>query len=146
MGSLDTLLGTNYRLDGTSGYAINTDHERVAAVIHDVYPDISLAWIPPDKRQPGDMPFALIHTPLGKPEYVIRTLEEKDVNETLLAWIIKNDTSKTNPLAAVEADDLARELIKARAWEDIKEERGDIAAHILRSGRARYRHNGVVYE
>lgn len=141
------LLGTTYRFDGESGRAVNTDHERIAQIIQDYNPDMRLVWIPSDQRQSTDLqPFAIVHSPLGRPEYIALKCREDEVNEKLLGRLIAGDLSRNDVLGQLEAEDKARELINAKKWEDTLAEKREIAAQIIKSPRVRYTYNGRVYE
>lgn len=149
-GKNHALLGSKYRFDGESGQFINTAHQRIAEMINDLDSSLSLCWIPPDKRLPSDdKPWALVHTPLGLPEYVVMNLREEDINERLIGYIIHSRSNPSdkqdNPLSRVEAMERAEALAKAKKWEEDMAEAREFSASVLKSGLHRYRHNGVDY-
>lgn len=146
MTSAHALLGSNYRFDGSSGEFVNTSHARVAEIINDYDPTLSLAWIPKANRGPEDvLPYALIHSPVGGQEYVMTTLREDQI-DNLLERVLRMDMANTNPLADIEAHNSALELINAKKHEDEAAERAELTASIIRSPKNTYKHNGVKYQ
>lgn len=136
------LLGSAYV--ATDQGFVSAEHQRIAEIIADYDPDIHLAWIPPDKREPGDSPFAVVHTPVGQPSYIAFYADECD--ERLLARVFANDLAKNDVWAQLEKAEAAREAIKLKRQMDEAEERKDLVQHIIKSPKSRYRHNGVTYE
>lgn len=133
-------------LDPETGYFISEAHQRIAEIIKDYEPTLELVWIPPSKRNFNDTyPFAVVHRPVGKPEYVVRKLKENEVDNRLLAWIFANDQERSNPIVMMDKLDQANEIIKAKRHEEELAEQRDVALSILKSPLSVYKHNGVVY-
>lgn len=126
---------THYIL--TEDGAISGLHEDIAEIIQDYDPELFLAWIPPAARKPNDVnPWAVIHRPEGKPEYVVRTFEECD--HRILAYLWTNDTQRTNVLANLEAEENAIRAIQMKQYMDAQEENNEMAVSILKSPKSRY--------
>lgn len=133
-------------LDPESGHFINGNHQRIAEIINDWNPDVYLCWIPPDKREGTELtPYAVIHMPPGKPQYVIFTLSEEELDERVLERLWTNDTTKHNVLSALEAREAAAEAVRLKKQMDEREEQKDFALSVLKSGLHTYRHNGKKY-
>lgn len=126
------------------GYFVSEKHARIAEIINEYDPTLELAWIPPDKRQPGDAPFAVIHRPLGQPEYVVCYSE--DVDENLLARVFSMDATKHDVWAQVNASQAAAEALKLKRQLEEMEEANDLTKSIIKSHKNVYRHDGVRYE
>jgi hypothetical protein len=133
--------------DSVSGEMISQRMQRIQDIIQDYEPTLELAWIPPKSRTFEDnaTPFAVIHRPVGKPEYIVMLLREDEVNETLLARLWTNDNTKHNVLSQVEAMDAARKAVRLKEQMDAAELRNDITSHIIHSPKVAYRHDGVKY-
>lgn len=144
------LLGSAYRLDGANGRVVNTAHERLATIIHDYDPTLKLCWIPTDKRGPQDLyPYALVHTPVGKAEYIVCNMTEEEVNrpELVLSAIFKNDMAKNgNLFSDLEAWESAKRILEAKEREDALEEKKEFAKSVLKSKLHAYKHGGKVYK
>lgn len=125
------------------GRWVSEDHERIARIIQDYDPDLHLAYIPPDKREPGDVPFAVLHTPPGQPGYIVFTAEYCD--ERILARLFAGDTAKTDVLAGIDTHNAALEAIRLKKQMDYEEERSELVKSIVKSPKTVYRHNGVTY-
>ena len=140
---VNPLLGDAY-IATPDGYFVSAEHQRIAEIIHDYDEDMHLAFIPESKREPGDAPFALIHTPVGAPAYIAFYSDTCD--ERLLARVFANDLAKTDVWAQLEKAEAAREAIKLKKEMDEAEARKDLVQHIIKSPKATYKHNGVTYE
>lgn len=128
--------------------ALSVRHQRIAEIINDLDNELRLAWIPPDKRSAFDKhPFAICHFPSdGRPPYVAMTVAEDEVDERLIAKLIMHDTRQGFSIDKMDAEYRAHMLVEAKDRMDEAEERADFAKHVWKSPKARYRHNGVVYE
>jgi hypothetical protein len=126
------------------GRWVSEKHERIARIIQDYNPDLHLAYIPPDKRDPNDVPFAVIHTPQGKPSYIVFTANECD--ERILERLWETDSAKQGDiLSKIDAHNAAVEAIRMKKELDEAEERQDLISHIVRSPLNVYKHNGVEF-
>lgn len=126
------------------GHMVNEKHAQIAQIIRDYDADLELAWIPPDKRDPGDKPFVVIHRPLGRPAYHAFYAEEDEVDERLLAKIFMGDISKHNPLSRIEAQNTAVKAMSLFKEMEAREEAEDKATHILKSPKNSYTIDDLV--
>lgn len=141
---MDLSLGTVF-VPTEGGYFVDENQARIAEIIKDYDPELELAWIPPDKRQPGDQPFAVIHRPMGKPEYVAFYADSCD--ERILERIFTGDVRNHGGtiLDRVDAKNAAVKAVQMKKQIDELDEAADEAAHVLKSPLSKYRSNGVDY-
>jgi hypothetical protein len=131
--------------DSDSGHYISAEHQRIAELINDYDPDLFLIWIPPSNRNGEIYPFAILHRPVGKKEYIVRTLKEDEVDARLLAWLWANDQERSNPVAMVDKWDQARAALEAKKRDDELAELREMATSILKSPKSIYRINGCDF-
>lgn len=134
--------------DTVSGEYISQKMNRIQEIIQDYDPDLRLSWIPPKERTAFDkFPFVLIHSPVGKPEYIAMTLKESEVNESLLARIFLHDNRRASVLDQLEAEESAREALRLKERMDAAELRKELVSSIIKSPLNTYRGpNGVTYK
>ncbi len=136
-------LSMDVHVPAEGGHFVSEKHAQIAEIIQDYDPTLELAWVPPDKRQPGDAPFAVVHRPLGSPAYVVCYSDNPD--ERLLARIFGMDLAKTDVLGHVEAEQAAYKALQMKKQMEEMEEAHELAASILRSPKSTYKHNGVTF-
>lgn len=136
----------NATILGDSG-GLSVMHERVAEIIRDLDPALSLVYIPEAQRSSFDKhPFAVLHTPSnGQAPYLAMTMAENEVDERLIGKLIKRDTHKGAVLDEIEAHEAAMRLVKAKSDLDEMEEASDFARSVIKSDKHTYRHGGRVY-
>lgn len=135
-------LGMAY-VPAEGGYMVSERHARIAEILQDYDPALELAWIPPDKREPGDKPFAVVHRPGNQPPYVVFYSDDPD--ESLLTRIFDNDNSRKDVLSVMEARNAAQKAMDMKIQMEKAEERMDLVSHIW-NGKHYYRHGGVLYQ
>lgn len=138
------LLGADVYVPAEGGHFVSEKHAQIAELINEYDPTLELAWIPPDRREPGDKPFAVVHRPLGQPEYVVCYAD--DCDERLLARVFAMDNAHGNVLDAVEANNAAVRALQLKKEIEQREEAMDLTRSIIGSKKHVYRHNGVRYE
>lgn len=122
--------------------ALSVKHERIAEIINDLDPNLELAYIPTEARSAFDKhPFMVRH----KNGYVVMTMPENEVDERIIAKLIKRDTHRGNVIDELEASEAAMRLVQAKERMDIAEERQDFVKSVIKSPKNWYRHNGQVY-
>lgn len=143
------LLGPGYNFHADTGGWINANYERVARFIKDYDEELELGWIPPDKREQGDIPYCIIHNHPNGTRQAVSFWHEAQLNiETIAVWLMENDFARTNPNEIFDrmvATQLAKELADAKVIEDEAEEAWDWGKSLLRSPKFWYKHNGKVY-
>ena len=126
------------------GRWVSESHERIARIIQDYDPELFLAYVPPNERQPGETaPFAVIHQPNVGPSYVVATFA--DCDERILEHLWTIDNKHGDVLTRMDAHNAALEAIKLKKKMDEAEERQDLISHIIKSKKNVYKHNGVEY-
>lgn len=139
----DNNLDLDIAIPTDDGRWVSESHERIARIIQDYDPELFLAYIPPDKREPGDVPFAVIHQPAGKMSYVVFTAEHCD--ERILERLWTSDNKHGDVLSRLDAHNAALEAIKLKKQMDEQEERRELVQSIVKSPLNVYKHNGVTY-
>ena len=126
---------------------LSVKHERLAQIIYDLDDTLRLAFIPENQRSTFDKhPFAVLHTPSnGSGTYIAMTIAENEMDERVIAKLIKRDTHKGAVLDEIEAQEAALRLFTANEAMEEAEEKRDLAVSVLKSHKNVYRHNGVVY-
>lgn len=129
------------------GSFISERVSRTVELIRERYPQLDVVWIPPAKRAVGDAAFAITERlPTGQVVVAFHVQTEDEMNESVLGQIYLADTTKHDVQTRLEANQQAARDLKRKEYEETMAESADIAISILKSGRARYRHNGRVYE
>jgi len=141
-------LAEMFALDSTvvtdDGRWVSEHHERIARIIKDYEPTLELAYIPPDKREPGDVPFAVIHRPVDKPAYIVLTADVCD--ERILEQLFIADNKQGDALSRLDAHNASLEAIKMKEQLDREEEQQEITESIIKSPLNTYKHDGVTYQ
>jgi len=135
-----------YLLDET-GKFVSQEHRRVAELVAEYDPSLSLVWIPPEKRDHDEQfPFAVLHSPEGQKPYIVRKVQMQDMNETLIAGLWMNDQArnKRDLPSWLEAQEFAQKEMKRKRSEEQLAEFSDFATSVLR-GKNWYKHDGKVY-
>lgn len=146
---MHSIVENSHRLDPETGKFISVEHQRIAEIIKDYEPYLELAWIPPEKRELDDtQPFAILHREPGKPTYVVRTMAESEMNESIIAWLFMNDQQRGGQdlQGRLEKMEAARKALDMKASIDKMEEAKELARAILTSPLNYYKHNGVKYQ
>lgn len=117
------------------GRLVSAKVERIVQAIKDYEPEIDVQWIPPEAREPDQAAFAIIHRPVGKPDYVcFYVKDESEFDERVLLRLIYNDQRNgERQMTELEAFEKTQALLQKQAWLDQVEEANDIAAFALRT-------------
>lgn len=135
------------------GEFISDDHQRMAEVLQDLNPNLSLAFIPQRDRQAGDTkPFAIVEARPGFEPQIIRylSIQEMDNPSQILAWCAAGDLVRNRPqdvLARIEREENMAELMELKRREDELEDILDMGAFVGRTPLNKYRlkSGGKVY-
>lgn len=127
-----------------TGQWVSEKHERLARVVKDYDPFLEFAWIPPDKRTAEDTkPYAVVDT---RTNYVAFKASELDTPEDILTKLFSGDTTKTNPLANLEAREAAQKALEYREQMDAMEEAHDYAKFLMTSPKNYIKHDGKKFD
>ena len=128
---------------------------RLAEVLRDYNPYLSLVFIPPAKRDEFDThPYGILDSSPWRPEGIIRHIAESELDDInkILQWLVEGDLSKhgiSDLIARDRAKKLADDLLRAKRNAEIAEERQELAAALLTGGRDRknaFRHDGKIFD
>ena len=125
------------------GYFVSEKQARIAELISEYDHNLTLTWIPPERREPGDKPFAVVASPVGQKQYVVCYADECD--ERLLARIYGMDNERNNVMQSVDTHNQAVRALQRKKYEEEIAEAHEISQAILRSPKSTYKHNGVKY-
>lgn len=132
----------------SDGHWISDRVSRIVEIIKDYDDRIDVQWIPPETRGVNDPEFRLVTLDsLGKPYVMFYVQSQAEFDERTLARIFSSDNAK-NPLtlSALDAHNAAVKAVQMKEQMERMEEANDFAHHVFKSPKARYRHNGRVYE
>ena len=129
--------------DPESGRALSVEHQRIAEIIHDYDPNLSLAWVPPENRQLNEQyPFAVVHSPEDAPAYIVMRLRENEVDHRVLARLWGADAKNGNVLDNIEAEEAALKAIELKKRQEEEEEAKELAAWMVKAP-VGAKHNGI---
>lgn len=131
----------------SSSGALSAKHERIAEIIQDLDPTLELVYIPAEVRSVFDKhPFGVRHSPRdGRPPYLAMTMPEDEVDERVIAKLIKRDTHRGSVIDELEAHENAMRLVQYKQKLEDMEEKREFAHSVLKSKKHTYRHNGQIY-
>lgn len=124
------------------GYWVSEKYARISEIIKDIDDTLELGWIPPNRRAFHDAPpFAVICRPRGGKPYVVFTVMENELDERVIAKILRG---RDISLSALEASDRAREALKLKEQLERAEARQDFVKTVVGSPLHSFRHNGKI--
>lgn len=110
-----------------------------AEMIQDYDPELFLERLPeghPWLIDNSSKPYALIHRPLGLPEYVIESFAESFLDERVLARVFEWDTRRFGKeLSKFDALAHARRVAEAKSRDDRLGDDNERMAHLLKKRR-----------
>lgn len=140
--------------DSTVKDFISASHQRLAEILHDYNPSLSLEFVPSMARDENDTkPFRIVENTEARGRQVVKYLAEREMNDpqAILLWIWEGDFRKHSPDAIfnrLEATRLAQDLLKQKKEMDEREERVDLLANLVSGGRDHkhfFRHGGQTF-
>lgn len=127
------------------GHWVNEKFARIAEVIQDFDPRLQLVWIPPENRTALDVkPYGVLHSADDGQQKMVMWIKEDELDERVVANLFMGDTTKTDVLARLEAQERAQKVLQMKAEMEAAEERQDFIKSVVGSGLHNYRHNGRV--
>lgn len=142
--STGALLANSHVYDPASGEWINEKFQRIAELIHELSPELSLVWIPPSERADTDLePYAIAHSPLGRETYIIQYIKEEELDERIIENLITS--SSDTLLERLHKMDIIREKMRQDEARERLEQSADIARSMWKSPLHTYRINGREY-
>lgn len=111
----------------------------IARILSDYDHELHLERLPnghPYLIEQPDKPFAIIHRPLGLPEYIIKVFPESMLDERILAQVFEWDTSRSGgKLDKFDALGHAKFILDSRRRADEQEELREKMAYTLKKRR-----------
>lgn len=111
----------------------------IARILSDYDHELHLERLPnghPYLIEQPDKPFAIIHRPLGLPEYIIKVFPESMLDERILAQVFEWDTSRSGgKLDKFDALGHAKFILDSRKRADEQEELREKMAYTLKKRR-----------
>jgi hypothetical protein len=123
-----TLFSSAQVYDSTLGEFVSDDHVRLARVINDYKPTLSLAYIPRKDRDASDTkPWAIVERDERFGEHVIRYLSDDEMKRPneILAWIFAGDQDKHDKreiIARLDLEATAEEALRMQRDLDERED------------------------
>lgn len=127
---------------------------RLAEILHDYNPYLSLVFIPSNQRDETDThPFAILDSSPWRPQNIVKHITEREMEDpqAVLRWLFEGDLSKhglSDIMARAKAAEFAEGLLREKREAEIAEERQDLAAALVSGGRNKlneFRHNGKIF-
>ena len=125
------------------GSFISAKIDRVVEAITEYDPRIDVQWIPPKMREPGDSAFRLVYNNDNGTQYIMFMVKsEEEFDSRVLQRIYASDGRLGAPkYSDVEAAELAAKEVERRRNADSMAEAADMAYHVFRSRKHRYKIN-----
>lgn len=148
---MTTLFKAPQVYDAALGEFVSDDHVRLARVISDYKPTLSLVYVPRKDRDATDTkPWAILERDPRFGEHIIRYLSDDEMKRPneVLAWVFAGDQDKHDRREIVQRFDLeetARQALMMQRDMDEREDLSEQAAFLARGGRDRknyVRYNG----
>lgn len=117
----------------------------LAQEVNDKYPNLSLAWIPPENRGPGDdRPFAIVQIDEnGNQIAIIHRMHQLMVHGSyVFNWLWENDSQRVDVFGKYMAD-LEKERVKKQKQDTERiNELAEIVHSVAKSNKHTYKMNG----
>jgi hypothetical protein len=122
------------------GEFISDDHVRLARVIHDYKPTLSLVYIPKKDQTGMEKPWAIVENDPRFPSSIIRYLSNEDMQnpQAILAWIVQGDMDRVGRktlLDRIETEATAARLLELARQQDELDDMADHFQFYLTGGR-----------
>lgn len=124
---------------------LSQDMIQLAQEVNDKYPNLSIAWIPPENRGEGDdRPFAIVQINAeGEIQHIILRMHQLEVHGAyVFNWLWANDSQRVDPwnkyLLNLESERVARE----KKDREIIDRKAEVINSIAKSPLHTYKING----
>ena len=120
--------------DSARGEFVNSKHQRIAEIISDYDPCLSLMYIPPkDRLSTDEFTYVVAYTAPGRQPEAVMWLNEDEIDERLLARLWLNDSRRNDPLEYLARLEDAKEALRLKEELEQREEARNQAAFMIRS-------------
>lgn len=117
----------------------------LAQELNDKYPNLNLAWIPPEDR-PGieSQPFAIVQlNKVGEQIGIIKRLSQLEVHGSFIFnWLWENDSTRMDPWKKYLEDMNRAEVEKRKKEQEFNYELADVVNTVARSNKHTFKING----
>jgi hypothetical protein len=132
------------------GRFISQHHQRIAELIANYDPTLSLVWIPDTERiteEDKKYPFGILCTPTnGNPPYMVFKIPEDRVDQRLLTELWAWDATRHNISDTIDMQYISERGNIAKKAQEIRDHNRAMGLDILNSPKHNYKHNGVRYD
>ena len=144
------LIRSDYYYDTEAGYFVSEKHRRVAEIVRDYNPELTLMWVPHANRTAEDVdkPYVVVHTHQNGNQYPVFYCDEADMDEPerVLIRLFAGDRSKQlNILDMIEIKEQAEAILKEKEWEEKRAEAREELTTIMNSPLHTFKHNGKKF-
>lgn len=140
-----------YIADVESGYFVNSNHQRMAEIVHDFDPHLIVQWIPPAMRTTEEdkkHPYRIIHDGTGAAQgqpYEVMRLSEEDMDGRVIEKLFLLRVDKNDIPARIKAQYDALKAIGMKQFIEEQEAKRDLDIFRLKTPLHTFKHEGKVY-
>lgn len=145
-------LKTDYYFDTENQVIISEKHRRIAEIIQDYNPELSLMWIPTSQRSEEDgPPFVIVHTMANGSQYPVMWIPEEQMDnpQAVLGRLFAGDAAKSGGAdrvaKAIEAAEKADEIYRAKVNQERWDAKMDFMDFALKTPLHTFKHDGKRY-
>lgn len=144
-------LKTDYVFDTENGVILSEKHRRIAEIVNDYNPELSLMWIPPSQRDETDGdPYLIVHTMSNGSQYPVMWIpaEQMDNPQVVLGRLFAGDMAKGGKdrvEKAIEAAEQADKIYRAKEAQDRWDEKMEFLDFALKTPLHTFKHDGKKY-
>ncbi len=127
------------------GAQLSQEMLNLAQELNDKYPNLNLAWIPPEDRGGNEtLPFAIVQIDSdGNTVGIIKRLSQFETHGSFVFnWLWENDSQRMDPWAKYMADMEKEAEEKRKKAQEFNYELADVVNTVARSNKHEFRING----
>jgi len=127
------------------GFQLSQEMINLAQELNDKYPNLSLAWIPPEDRGPDDdRPFAIVQIDrMGNQIAIIHRMHQFMVHGAyIFNWLWEHDSQRIDVWDKLQKQIKFEEEQRAKAARERSDERADIIHTVAHSNKHTFKLNG----
>lgn len=127
------------------GAQLSNEMISLAQELNDKYPNLNLAWIPPEDRQGNEtLPFAIIQIDSeGNQIGIIKRLSQFEMHGSFIFnWLWENDSHRMDPWKKYLQDMANEETEKRKKEQEFNYELADVVNTVAKSNKHTFKING----
>lgn len=127
------------------GAQLSQEMLSLAQELNDKYPNLNLAWIPPEDRQGNEtQPFAIIQiNSEGEQIGIIKRLSQFEMHGSFIFnWLWENDSQRMDPWKKYLQDMANEEAAKRKKEQEFNYELADVVNTVAKSNKHTFKING----